>query len=627
MARNGRIWRQGYDSGRMTLLGVTVASALTASVTLPAFANPLPVTAEPIVTGSITPDVATSGEDFMLSGSLADSPPADDTAGASSGAYDMKRGWGGGRGLDEIGMPLPDAPAPLDIPAPDTATFIGALLLGDTNVLGTAIPRQQRSVVVSAYEARGFAPFWIDGGAWTHAARAALAVLADAESHALTPARYAVSVEVPDGAEAVAHADIALSAAVVAYARDARGARLDRNKIGTLVMPQLDLPEADAVLAAVIAAGDGAGRVLEDYHPRAAQYHALRRKLAELRGGPRVPPVPVARLAPGPTITVGMRDERVPLIRAQLGINPVDDVEEARVYDARLADAVAAFQRERGLPGNGAVNRRTVVALAGGGDAAIPVARTADTGRLVAAIQLNMERWRWFPHDLGERHILVNVPEQDVKIVDGGRIVHRTRGIIGANDTPTPVFSDTMRYIVLNPSWYVPPSILKKQFLPGLARDPQYAAKRGYEVTRRGNTISVRQPPGPKNALGQVKFMFPNDLAIYLHDTPNRSLFQRSERALSNGCIRVENPMKLAEQVLGGGWTEDRLQRQVGGRERSVKLETPLPIHLTYFTLTVDADGKIRTLPDVYGYDQRIRAALSAHDRKQPGAQQGDKAI
>lgn len=625
MARNARTGRTGRTKTDRLILSGVAAATIVAWTVAPAFARSasdapargdVAVAADPIVTGSINPRV----EMPRLPGSA---PAAADILLPSTTDYRVRDESEFSGILNEIGMPLPGAPLPLDIPTPDMATVIGVRLLGDEKTLGTVLPRPQREAVVKAYEARAFAPFWIENGAWSAAARAAVAVLADAASHGLPPQRYAVPDVLPDRLEALAGADIALSAAVAAYARDARGARLDRNKIGTLAMPKLDLPEADAVLAAVFWAGEGAGEVLAGYHPRAPQYLALRQKLNELRGGRGRAPAPMARMSDGPTITVGMRDERVPLIRARLGLSPVDDVEDARVYDARLAEAVAEFQRERGLPGNGAMNRRTVVALAGAGNAgtsvAVPVGRVADTARLEAAIRVNMERWRWLPYDLGERHIHVNIPEQDVKIVEGGRVVHQTRGVIGRLDTPTPVFSDTMRYIVLNPSWYVPPSILKAEFLPGLARDTQYAAKRGYEVIRQGKNITVRQPPGPTNALGRVKFMFPNDLAIYLHDTPNRSVFQRKERAMSNGCIRVENPMKLAEAVVGNGWTEERLNRQVGGRERSLRLETPLPIHLTYFTLSIDQDGKIRTLPDVYGYDQRVKTALEVLDKTAAG--------
>ncbi|MGV6875094.1 L,D-transpeptidase family protein [Pseudochelatococcus sp. B33] len=618
MARVGRIGEAGRGRASRATLSGAAAVAVFMSLVTPTFAGSPPAASpaapgvDPVVTGSIDsrvdmprpPGSIAVGEDSLL---------------PSTAHYSVKEEPAFSGALNEIGMPLPGLPPPVDIPAPDLTTLIGVRLLGDENTLGSTLPRLQREAVVRAYEQRGFAPFWIEDGAWNAAARAALDVLADADTHGLSPARYAVPAIVPDRLEALAGADTALSVAVAGYARDARGARIDRNKIGALAMPKLDLPEADAVLEAVFAAGDKADEALSVYHPRAPQYYALRQKLIELRGGRERTPAPMARVPDGPTITIGMRDERVPLIRARLGLTPADDEEDARVYSARLAEVVAEFQKEHGLPGNGALNRRTVLALAGVGDAAVPVGRVIDTARLEAAIRVNMERWRWFPHDLGERHVLVNIPEQDVKVVEAGRTIHRTRGVIGKLATPTPVFSDVMAYIVLNPSWYVPPSILKSEFLPGLARDPQYAARRGYEVIRQGNTISVRQPPGASNALGRVKFMFPNDLAIYLHDTPNRGVFQRKERALSNGCIRVENPMKLAEVVVGNGWTEDRLSRQIGGRERSLRLETPLPIHLTYFTLTVDSEGKISTLPDVYGYDQRLKAALDGFDKKGVG--------
>lgn len=617
MARIGRTRGTGFT-------GAALAALLCAATFAPAPAGALeaaragrgPAGSDPIITGSINPGAAIGNPRAAVL-----PPPGGgaDILLPSTAHYSVDTGIGFSGALNEIGLPLPDAPLPVSVPAADTATYIGVRLLADENALGPVLPRAQRDALVKTYEERGFSPFWIEDGGWNAAARAAIAVLAEADTHGLTPSRHAVPAIAAQGPEALAEADIALSVAVAAYARDARGARLNRNKIGTLVMPALDLPDAGAVLDAVAAAGAQAGAVLEAHHPRAPQYQALRRKLMELRGGAPRAPAPMVRLPDGPTITVGMRDERVPLIRTRLGLTPVDDEEDARVYDARLAEAVAAFQRERGLPGNGAMNRRTVVALAGVGETAVPVGRVADTARLEAAIRVNMERWRWFPHELGERHILVNIPEQDVKVVEGGRTVHRTRGIIGKLETPTPVFSDTMTYIVLNPSWYVPPSILKSQFLPGLARDPQYAARRGYEVIRQGKNITVRQPPGPKNALGRVKFMFPNDLAIYLHDTPGVDAFRRSERALSNGCIRVENPMKLAAMVVGNDWTEERLDRQVGGRERGLRLETPLPIHLTYFTLTVDPDGRIATLPDVYGYDSRVRAALGALDKKAVG--------
>jgi murein L,D-transpeptidase YcbB/YkuD len=167
-----------------------------------------------------------------------------------------------------------------------------------------------------------------------------------------------------------------------------------------------------------------------------------------------------------------------------------------------------------------------------------------------------------------------------------------------------------MDHAVVNPSWTIPPSIMKKEILPGLAADPFYAERRGYQVIRRGDRLVVRQPPGERNALGFIKFMFPNDHAVYLHDTPNRGLFARSQRALSHGCVRVDQPFRLADAVLGDRWTEERLRGMIGKGERHITLSRKLPVHLTYFTLLVDDSGTVRQFDDLYGHNRKIRQAL-----------------
>ena len=171
---------------------------------------------------------------------------------------------------------------------------------------------------------------------------------------------------------------------------------------------------------------------------------------------------------------------------------------------------------------------------------------------------------------------------------------------------------------MVNPSWTVPPSILKSQFLPGLARDPNYAARLGYQVVKRGNGIAIRQPPGERNALGFIKFMFPNDHAVYLHDTPNRTLFSRSERALSHGCVRVDDPFRFAQMVLGPRWPTERLKGLIGKGERSVMLPEKIPVHLAYFTLEADGTGALRSLPDLYGVNARVKVALGLSNEALP---------
>ena len=169
---------------------------------------------------------------------------------------------------------------------------------------------------------------------------------------------------------------------------------------------------------------------------------------------------------------------------------------------------------------------------------------------------------------------MVNVPEYRLRWSRAGNVVHQTRVIVGKEQSQTPIFSENMKYLVVNPSWTIPPSIMKKEILPALANDPYYAARKGYKIIRRGNRISVQQPPGERNALGFVKFMFPNQHAVYLHDTPNRNLFSAGKRAFSHGCVRVDKPFELAEEIMGkdGKWTEEKLRGLIGKGERYVNL-------------------------------------------------------
>jgi murein L,D-transpeptidase YcbB/YkuD len=246
------------------------------------------------------------------------------------------------------------------------------------------------------------------------------------------------------------------------------------------------------------------------------------------------------------------------------------------------------------------------------GQGATRAVSTLSPKRIEADIIANMERWRWLPADLGDRYILVNVPEFTLRYVNNGVLAHEARVIVGKPTSPTPIFSGEMKFLVVNPSWYIPPSILKKEFLPKLASDPLYAERQGYVVAWHGGQISIRQPPGERNALGRIKFMFPNQYSVYLHDTPARSLFAKTERAFSHGCVRVDQPFKLAEYVLNdkAAWPQKRIERMVGGDERTVSLAKLLPIHLAYFTLSADSDGTLHRVGDLYGFDPRLEAML-----------------
>ena len=228
--------------------------------------------------------------------------------------------------------------------------------------------------------------------------------------------------------------------------------------------------------------------------------------------------------------------------------------------------------------------------------------------KLEGELLVNMEFWRWLPRDLGAERIMVNVPEFTARLYRDNRTILTVRVITGKPDKPTPLFSDKIQQIIVNPSWNVPQSIIRNEMLPHLAA----LREQGYEIRTVNGRLHIRQPPGERNALGQIKFVFPNDYAVYMHDTPTRRLFATSRRAYSHGCVRVDQPFKLAEELLQpqNGWDEERIRKMVGPHERWVKLTQPVPIHIVYFTAAVDDSGHLRQFDDIYGYDRKAREAL-----------------
>lgn len=504
-----------------------------------------------------------------------------------------------------------EAAAPTPVAPADPLGTALAARLADPAPLLSRLTTKDREAMQAFYALGAFKPVWIVDGAFTPAAKAAMAQLALAAEDGLDPLAYPAPVlgtaKLSDAE--VANADLRLSAAVVLYARDARGGRINLANLSKLITPTLDLPAPDAVLGRLASAGPEAGTLLQRFNPDQPGYRALKARLATMRG--RAQPISgtILRLPAGPVLKLGMRDARVPLIRAHFDLESrtagtLDSGPgEPDAYDAAVADAVAGFQKRRGLPATGTLTLQTVAALAQADGAS---RGNADE----AALLVNMERWRWLPSDLGPDYVMVNIPEFRLRVVREGRPRDEARVIVGKTESPTPIFSGAMEYAVVNPSWNVPPSIMKNEFLPALARDPNYAARKGYEVVYRNGNVSVRQPPGERNALGFIKFMFPNNHAVYLHDTPNRSLFSASHRAMSHGCVRVDDPFRFADAVLPEEWSSERLKKMIGKGERTVRLTQKLPVHLAYFTAYVDDGGVYRSLPDLYGYDPRMKAAL-----------------
>lgn len=419
--------------------------------------------------------------------------------------------------------------------------------------------RRQRAAIAAFYAARAYEPLWRDssteGQSWLPAALSVSQRLRSAGEDGLDLREYSppvVDQGVPDVEE-----ELALSEAMVAYASQAAGARVDPTRISRLIGARPSLPETSAVLTSVIAGGAQAGDVLLAFNPPHYGYQLLKAKLAELRGERAAHEPPGVQLA--------------------------------------LADSA----HDDGPPASGA--RRRYGARA-----------RASNSHLEAEVIANMERWRWLPRDLGDNRVEVNIPDFELAVIRDGAVTHRARIIVGKEQTPTPVFSNAMQFIIVNPYWNVPPSILNKEMLPQNGGDVASLQQRGFQVSFRHGKLSVRQPPGERNALGRIKFMFPNDFSVYLHDTPSRNLFSASHRAFSHGCMRVDQPFALAEAVLGpgSGWSEQRVRRLIGGSERYINLSKPLPIHIEYFTAYVDEDGRLQLRGDLYGYSARVRNAL-----------------
>lgn len=486
---------------------------------------------------------------------------------------------------------------------------------------------------VALYGAREFRPIWLaeNGGdvVLSPKAEALAAVLGAADQDGLDPLRLIAALpQVRKGAIAAerrAEIDVMTSFAAFLYARDARGGRLDPTRLSALMTPKLELPSPKDVLERLASLEARAlESALASYQPQHAGYKALRKSLARLREELSAPvltgSVAGADGAPHPTGTLPANwmegappafdkaDPRVPMLRLRLGLT----ASASNLYDAELREAVKAFQRANELTPNARITPKTRAALENPKAPTTLADRKPDQQALLNATIANMERWRWLPGDLGKFHIFVNVPDFQLKVVADNAIVHQTRVIVGTPKTQTPIFSDAMEHMIVNPSWGVPASILKKEFLPKMATDPDYAARRGFQVVRSGNSISIRQPPGERNALGFIKFIFPNQHAVYLHDTPNRNLFGSDVRAFSHGCVRVDKPFALAERLLASstGQSEQQLRGMIGRGERMIKLTEKIPVHLTYFTVFVDETGAVQQRRDIYGHDARVRTAL-----------------
>ena len=480
--------------------------------------------------------------------------------------------------------------------------------------------KKEREAVEAFYRGREFAPLWIVDGAMSERAKAAVTYLGGVDADGLEPADYPIP-QFKSGAtpEALAEAEIRFTDTILTFTRHAQAGRVHYSRVASDIQFNLAKPEPGEVLAKLASAKD-VGEALDSYNPQQPGYKALKAKLAELRNPSRVEakadktkPEPV-HVPGGKTLRPGMSDPRVLTLRKRLEV-PGD--KDSQAYDDAVFEAVKAFQLQANIGVDGMLGPNTVHAL--NGDRETARGPSADPIDLVIA---NMERWRWLPRELGKTYVMVNIPDYSLRVVHNDKLVWKTKIVVGKPSLPTPMLSAEMKYITVNPTWNVPPSIIQNEYLPALQQDPQAMERIGLKVSQEPDgTVRIWQPPGDRNALGRIRFNFPNKFLVYQHDTPDKYLFAKATRAYSHGCMRVENPLKYGEVLLSlvlpkEHYTEQRLRSMFGGSEININFPTTIPVHLTYQTAFVDDNGKLALRGDVYGRDARLLAILKGSERK-----------
>ena len=481
--------------------------------------------------------------------------------------------------------------------------------------------KADRAGAEAFYKARDFAPIWIKDGAEDARAKAAIAYLAKAEDVGLDPRDYpAPDFKSAITAEALAEAELKMTASALTFARHAQIGRIHFTRVAGDISFNLEAPEPADVLAK-LAAGDDAGKALDSYNPPQAEFKLLREKLAEIRSGKATAakaeeekPAPIVHIASGPILKPGVKDARVVALRKRLQIKT--DV-DSPVYDQNVVDAVKAFQTLADIGTDGNVGPATLAALNGEKrEAQRPPADPIDT------IVVNMERWRWYPRDLGNPHVIVNIPDYRLTLWNNDKVYWTTKIVVGKPHNATPLISAEMKFITVNPTWNVPPSIIENEYLPALQQDPDALDRIGLKLEQAADgTVRIYQPPGAGNALGRIRFNFPNKFLVYQHDTPDKHLFAKDKRAFSHGCMRVQNPLEYGEKLLSLAlpnehYTAARLEKMFGGSEININFPKNIWVHLTYQTAFVDQDGKLQFREDVYNRDQRMISILKGSDRK-----------
>ena len=493
----------------------------------------------------------------------------------------------------------------------------------------TRVAKEVRQPILDLYWNAGFKPLWLTGNAPSERALTILAFAAKVSEDGLEPMAYLpnglssfsnVTEQVGIDPQALAQFDIAMTAAALKLAREISGGQFEPNSLSRYndITPQrVDAGQALKILAWT----PFPEAYLNDLMPKHPSYGLMKAELAKLRASNQKPPY--EKIAEGKPVKEGKSDPRISLVRDRMQdmgfLTSGETYAEAdfeNTLDAGLSAALKKFQKSVKLRQTGILDLATVKNL------------NRDTSQKdIQRLVYNMERLRWLPKNIGNRFVFVNQPAFKVQVMDRGNEVWHSNVIVGKPLNQTSAFHDEMETVVFNPSWGVPQSIIVNEYLGKLRRDPGYLDRQGFKVIApngkvvRSSSVNwaaygsrppfgVQQPPGKGNALGELKFLFPNGHDIYMHDTPTKNLFAEPTRTFSHGCIRVQNPREFAEVILG--WDREKIDRETDSRKsQSVALSQKIPVHITYFTAWPDSAGKMNYFNDVYERDEAMEKALA----------------